>query len=155
MKIVQIMTKTVRTCRETDTLAQAAQLMWDFDVGAVPVVDDSGQVVGIVTDRDACMAAYTQSQPLHGLPVSIAMTKHVVTCRPEDTDIAVTKLMARNKIRRIPVVDEAQRPIGIVSLNDLAIAMARGRTIPSDEIAGTLAAICEHRPIAPIVPEIS
>jgi predicted transcriptional regulator len=85
------------------------------------------------------------------MPVTIAMSKHVVTCRPEDTDVAVAKLMAKNKIRRIPVIDEAQRPIGIVSLNDLAIAMARGRNIPSAEIAGTLAAICEHRQIEPIL----
>lgn len=148
MKIAQMMTSNVKTCRQTDTLDIAARLMWDFDVGAVPVVDDTGQIVGMLTDRDACMAAYTQCQPLHHLVASVAMTKHVVTCRPEDTDVAVAKLMAKNKIRRIPVVDEAQRPIGMVSLNDLALAMARGRELPSSEIAGTLAAICEHRPVS-------
>jgi CBS domain-containing protein len=150
MKIAQLMTRNVKTCRQTATLADAAKLMWDHDIGVVPVVDDFGQVVGIVTDRDACMAAYTQSQPLHCLPCTIAMSKHVVTCRPEDTDAAVAKLMAKNKIRRIPVVDDTQRPIGMVSINDLAITMANGREVPATEVAGTLAAICEHRPAAPI-----
>jgi len=146
MKIAEIMTKNVKTCHQSDTLDVAARLMWECDIGAVPVIDDAGQVVGIVTDRDACMAAYTQCQPLHCLPATIAMTRHVVTCRPEDTDASVAKLMAKNKIRRIPVVDDAKRPIGMLSINDLAIAMAKGRSVPASELAGTLAAICEHRP---------
>ncbi len=150
MKIAQMMTRDVKTCRQTDTLDVAVKLMWDFDIGAVAVVDDLGQLVGIVTDRDACMAAYTQGQPLHCLPCTVAMSNHVVTCRPDDTDVAVAKLMSRNKIRRIPVVDDDQKPIGIVSLSDLALAMAKGRDVPATEVASTLAAICEHRPHAPI-----
>jgi len=150
MRIDQIMTANVKTCRPTDTLDVAAKLMWDHDIGAVVIVDDRGQVIGMVTDRDACMAAFTQHQPLHGLSCTVAMTTHVVTCRPEDTDVAVARLMAKNKIRRLPVIDEAQRPIGLVSLNDLALAMARGSEVPAKEVAGTLAAICEHRPQAPI-----
>ena len=150
MKIAQLMTRNVRTCRQTDTLDVAAKLMWDYDIGVVPVVDDFDQVVGIVTDRDACIAAFMQCQPLHRLPCSVAMSKHVVTCRPEDTDVAVAKLMAKNKIRRVPVIDDAQKPIGIVSLSDLAIAMAKSRDVPATEVAETLAAICEHRPSAPI-----
>lgn len=150
MKIAQMMTKNVKTCRQTETLDVAVKLMWDHDIGAVPIVDDFGQVVGIVTDRDACMAAYTQFQPLHHLTCTVAMSKHVVTCRPEDTDASVAKLMAKNKIRRIPVVDDQQRPTGIVSLSDLALTMAMGREIPAQEVAGTLAAICEHRPVAPV-----
>ncbi|HEY4180891.1 MAG TPA: CBS domain-containing protein [Kofleriaceae bacterium] len=117
-----------------------AKLMWDFDIGVVPVIDDFGQVVGIVTDRDACMAAYTQCQPLHCLPCTIAMSNHVITCRPDDTDVSVAKLMSKNKVRRVPVVDDAQKPIGIVSLNDLAISMAKGREVPATEVAGPIAA---------------
>jgi predicted transcriptional regulator len=80
------------------------------------------------------------------------MSRHVVTCQPEDSDVAVAQLMAKNKIRRIPVVDDAQRPIGIVSLNDFAIAMATGNEVPASEVAGTLAAICARRPLAPRTP---
>jgi len=145
MKIAQMMSENVKTCRPTDTLDMAVRLMWDHDIGAVPIVDEIGQVVGIVTDRDACMAAFMQCQPLHCLPCTVAMSKHVVTCRPDDTDAAVASLMAKNKIRRIPVVDDAQRPIGMLSLNDLATAMMDGRHVLAQEVAGTLAAICEHR----------
>lgn len=150
MRIANIMSKDVKTCRQADMLDHAVKLMWDHDIGVLPVIDDFGQVIGMVTDRDACMATYMQRQPLHCIPVSVAMTKHVVTCRPEDTDFAVTKLMAKHKIRRVPVVDDEQRPIGIVSINDLALAMAKGRDVPASEVAGTLAAISEHRPGGPI-----
>jgi len=144
MEIEQLMTKDVRTCRQTDMLDHAVRLMWDHDIGALPVIDDFGLLIGMVTDRDACIAAFMQRQPLQCVPVSVAMSKHVVTCRSDDTDHAVSRLMAKHKIRRIPVVDDEQRPIGIVSLDDLALAMAKG-AIPSTEVGETLAAICEHR----------
>jgi len=144
-----MMKKHVQHCRPNDTLDHAARLMWDYDIGALPVVDEAGQVIGMVTDRDACMAAYTRGEPLQRIPVSVAMTTHVVTCRPEDTTAAVARLMAMNKIRRVPVVDDQQRPIGLVSINDIAIAMAKGREVPATELAGTLAAICERRSISP------
>ena len=148
MKIAQMMTRDLKQVHRNETLHDAARLMWEHDIGALPVVDDMGQLIGMVTDRDACMAAYTQNQPLSTIPVSVAMTNHIVTCRPEDADIAVAKLMAKHKVRRIPVIDDQQRPIGMVSLNDLAIAMVKGRELPPAEIASTLAAISEHRPSA-------
>jgi CBS domain-containing protein len=117
MNIGQLMTKDLKTCRQTELLDRAVKLMWEHDIGALPVVDDFGLLVGVVTDRDACVAAYMQRQPLHCLPVSVAMSKHVVTCTADDTDEAVARLMAKHKVRRIPVVDEDQRPIGIVSLD--------------------------------------
>lgn len=149
MKIAQLMTKDVKICSQTDMLDAAVRLMWDYDIGVLPVIDDTGQLIGVVTDRDACMAAFMQRQPLHCVPVSVAMTKHPVCCRPDDPDRVVASLMAKHKVRRIPVIDEQQRPIGVVSLNDLAVAMAKGRDIPTNEVANTLAAICEHRAAAP------
>lgn len=145
MQIAKLMTRDIQTCRQTDTLDRAAQLMWDHDIGALAVVDDAGMLIGIVTDRDACMAAFMAHQPLHALQVSIAMNTHVVACRPDDTVRAVAGLMAHHKIRRIPVVNDDQHPIGIVSLNDLALASARGSEVPVSEIAATLASICAHR----------
>src|SRR5690349_728567 len=145
MQIAQLMTRDIQTCRQTDTLDHAAKLMWDHDIGALAVVDDAGMLVGIVTDRDACMAAFMAHQPLHELQVSIAMNTHVVTCRPDDTVRVVAGWMAHHKIRRIPVVNDDQHPIGMVSLNDLALASARGNGIPRSEIADTLASICAHR----------
>jgi len=67
MKVEQIMTRIVHTCSENDTLNRAAQLMWENDCGCVPVIhggNGSGAVVGVVTDRDVCMGAYTQGRLL-------------------------------------------------------------------------------------------
>lgn len=145
MKISELMTRTVQVCRANDTLDRAAQLMWDHDIGVVVVVDEPGQVIGMITDRDICMAAYTCGLPLHDITVDRAMATQVVTCKVDSSDDAVAALMAKHKIRRIPVVDDANHPIGILSLNDLARTMANGRDVPASEVAGTLAAISEHR----------
>ena len=149
MTIAGLMTRTLKHCRSTDSLDRAAQLMWDFDIGALPVVDDRGQLIGMITDRDICMAAYTRGETLPNIPVAHAMTTHVVSCRPDDTIKTAANLMANHKIRRIPVVDDDQRPVGVVSLNDLAIATIEHREMSPLEMAGTLAAICEHRDVSP------
>lgn len=145
MKIVELMTADVKTCRQADTLDVAIELMKRFDIAAVPVVDPLGRLVGIVTDRDACMSAYAQRQPLHWLPCAVAMSHQVVTCRAEDDVTVVAREMAEHKIRHVPVLDDAQRPIGIVSLDDLALAMTAGRGLSAADLAITLAAICEPR----------
>jgi CBS domain-containing protein len=145
MKISELMTRTVQVCRPTDTLDRAAGLMWDHDIGSVPVVDEHGRVIGMITDRDVCMAAYTCGCALHDIAIEVAMSRNVVTCGADDNETAVAEIMAKHKIRRVPVVDEAHRPVGMLSLNDLARTMARGRNVPATAVAGTLAAICEHR----------
>jgi CBS domain-containing protein len=145
MKISELMTRTVQVCRATDSLDCAAGLMWDHDIGVLPVVDGHDRVIGMITDRDVCMAAYTRGVALHDIPVEVAMARNVVTCGADDSHTAVAETMAKHKIRRVPVVDAAHRPIGMLSLNDLARTMARGRDVPATAVAGTLAAICEHR----------
>jgi CBS domain-containing protein len=148
------MTKAVKTCHPGDSGAVAARLMWDFDVGAVPVVDDHDQLIGMITDRDLCMASYHRGAPLHDIPVSEAMNRHVVTCRSDATETEVAQLMAKHRIRRIPIVDDAQRPIGIVSINDLAVAAdgmagsVRGRDVAPQTVTAALAAITGHRATA-------
>jgi CBS domain-containing protein len=145
MRVAQVMSKDVVTCRPGESLARAAQLMWERDIGCVPVIDGDGHVVGIVTDRDACMAAYTRGQPLQALPVDVAMARHVQTCRPDDEVTDVEKRMATAQIRRMPVIDDQGHPVGILSLNDLARAASHKVEITASELASTLAAICSPR----------
>ena len=64
MKVSQLMTKDVATCRADEPVSRAAQIMWDHDCGCVPVVDDAGHIQGMITDRDICMAAFTQGKRL-------------------------------------------------------------------------------------------
>ena len=77
MKIQNLMTRDVRTCRREDVLVEAARIMWENDCGSVPVVDAQRHVVGMITDRDICMAAYTRGQRLADMTVESAMSKTI------------------------------------------------------------------------------
>jgi CBS domain-containing protein len=153
MRIQEIMSKPVVTCRPEDPLNTAAQLMWEHDCGAIPVTED-GQLVGIVTDRDICMAAYTQGKPLSEIPVAHAMATQVFSCNPEEALDAAERLMSEKQIRRVPVVNGDNRPVGILSLNDIARhGASTGRAKGIDrEVTRTLAAIGTPRPRASDAP---
>jgi len=146
MRIKEIMSHPVVICPIGATLDAAARLMWEFDCGNIPVVNDDGQLAGVITDRDVCMAAYTQGRPLAEIAVTTAMSKAVVSARPEDAIESVEHLMRDNQIRRVPIVDADNRPIGMVSMNDLARLPTKGRKSSVDrELVRTLAAICQPR----------
>jgi CBS domain-containing protein len=143
----------VAACRPEETMAAAAQIMWEHDCGVVPVVDPDGRVVGIVTDRDLCMAAYTKGRPLAQMRVGEAMQAPVFCCGEEDSRAAIHATMRRHQVRRIPVTDRDGRLVGIVSLNDLVLDAAAAesgvRTQRISEVVETLSAICRHRePVA-------
>jgi CBS domain-containing protein len=146
MHVQDLMTHLAITCHVNDTLDAAAQKMWDHDCGVLPVVNDEGKVTGMITDRDICMAALTQGRPLHDLLVNLAMAKHVIAVGPDQTLDDVEQLMTQHQIRRLPVVDAANRPLGVVSLNNLAIEAVQPDTRMKDgmsKVAHTLAAVCQ------------
>jgi CBS domain-containing protein len=107
------------TCSSNDTLNAAARHMWERDCGAVPVLD-GGQLVGIITDRDICMAAYTQGRPLTDIRIQDVMARHVHACHPDETLERAASLMAEARVRRLPVIDRERRLVGIISLADIA-----------------------------------
>lgn len=149
MQAQDLMAHPAITCHVNDPLDLAAQRMWDHDCGALPVVNDEGKVTGVITDRDICMAALTQGRPLHDLLVNVAMSKHAITVGPEQTIGEIEQLMARHQIRRLPVIDAEHRPIGVISLNDLALEAVQPDTQMKQgvaKVAQTLAAVCRPRP---------
>jgi len=146
MKISKLMTKDVMTCRTSDTLDHAAQLMWDHDIRCVPVVDERGRIAGMLTDRDVCMAAYTRGAPLRAIAVGATMSAHPATCT-QDAELSVVEAeMGRRQIHRMPVVDDDGHPVGIVSLNDIARASQQRTEVSPSEVAATLAAVFAPRP---------
>jgi CBS domain-containing protein len=150
MNIQEIMSKPVATCRHNDTLNTAAQLMWEHDCGAVPVTGDDGQLIGMITDRDICMATYTRGSAPHEIRVADAMSKQVFSCRANDSLETAEHLMGQKQVRRVPIVDSDNRPVGVLSLNDIAryAASARKKDGLEREVTQTLAAICQPRPRA-------
>jgi len=119
------MNRNVKACRLQDSLNKAAQIMWEEPCGAVPVVDEQSRPVGFLTDRDICMAAYTQGKPLEALRVEMAMSRKVVLCRAEDDLGSAAQLMQQNRTRRIPVINPDGTLVGLLSLDDLACEAAR------------------------------
>lgn len=154
MKVEKIMTLDVKYCTERDTLNRAAQLMWEDDCGFVPVIalDGQARLIGVLTDRDICMAAYTQGKPLFEIPVTSVMAKSPISCRPSDDIGQAESLMKQNRVRRLAVTDEKENLVGVLSINDLALeaeqeakAEKGAPELPENDVAETLAAICEHR----------
>jgi CBS domain-containing protein len=149
MDVEEIMTRNPVTCFADDKLDRAAQLMWEHDVGAIPVIDGYGAVIGMLTDRDACMAAYTQGRALSECSVASAMSQDLEACTPSTSVALAEERMRYRQVRRLPVVENGKL-VGIVSLNDLALAALnrkspKERPISQQEIATTLARISEHR----------
>lgn len=150
MHISDIMTKAVKSCGATDNLQRAAQIMWENDCGIVPVVDSDGRLVGMITDRDICMASYTQGQPLWQIQISSAMATQVHVVHETDRVETAEGLMRRTRVRRVPVIDNDGVLKGILSMSDLAThahrsAGHRSNGVSGDSIMQTLAAICERR----------
>jgi CBS domain-containing protein len=148
MKVQDLMTRNVKKCGPNDTLEQAARSMWEADLGCLPVVDEEGTPVGIITDRDVCMAAYTQGGALRDARVSSAMSRKLITCRPDSSIADVEELMRSAQIRRIPVVDFMGLLVGMVTLADLARhAQSPLHLSTASGLARTLATITERRAI--------
>lgn len=145
MNVEQIMSRPVITCRASDTLNSAAGLMWENDLGALPVVDDDGAIAGMVTDRDVCMATYTSGKSISTICVRDAMSTNAISCMPSDTLGDAELKMAEAQIHRLPIVDSRKRPIGMVSIYDIARATAGLGKRQAIETLGTLTAICAPR----------
>jgi CBS domain-containing protein len=126
------------TCHSDDRATEPARLMWERDCGAVPVVDDAGCVVGMITDRDLCMAAYTRGARLEDIRVGDIMARTAVTCALDDTIESARSKMARAEVRRLPVVDDRGVVCGVLSINDL---IRRHVGNDADAVVATLAAI--------------
>jgi CBS domain-containing protein len=152
MNVDEIMTTAVQTCTADESLNVPAGIMREYDCGVVPVVAVDGSLVGVITDRDICMAALSFGRVLRELNVAQAMTEDVLSCRPDDTIEAAERVMRAGHVRRLPVVADDGRLAGIVSLDDIALSIVRaepdvllaGRSDES-ELARTLAAICRQR----------
>jgi CBS domain-containing protein len=145
--VQKLMTTDVTACTPDDSLNRAAQVMWERDCGVVPVVDADGKLVGVVTDRDLCMACYTRGLPLSALRVGDAMATEPCVCEANDSIGHAVRLMAERQVRRLPVV-EGGRLVGIVALADLArdVRRATGNRLPACvALTHALASISEQR----------
>lgn len=138
--IREIMTTDVRTCRADRSLVCAGTAMHRGDCRFLPVVDDAGRPVAVITDGDICEIGSTDHRPLREILVSEAMSRGVLTCRPEDGVSRVLETMKQHRIRHLPVVDRDGRLAGVVSLTDVILLVeGNGR----DDLASLRPAIVD------------
>ena len=123
MEIRDVMTKDVDLVSTATTLAEAARIMRDDDVGAVPVAEDD-RLVGMLTDRDIVVRAIADGKDPGATPASEAMTEKVLYCFDDQPVEEVAQNMGEQQIRRLLVVTRDKRLVGIVSLGDLSTSGA-------------------------------
>lgn len=147
MKAEELMTRAVLTCSADDSLEQAARIMWESDVGCVVVTNAERKPVGMITDRDIAMAAYTRGVLLREARVASAMADQVRVCFAGTSRTDLEHLMQSAQIRRVPVVDSEGELLGIVALGDIARSSQSSplRMTEVPGVAKTLAQISERR----------
>ena len=158
MKVNDVMTRRVATCRPETNLAEAAALMWQNDCGVLPVLTETGELAGLVTDRDMCIALGTKDvQPSH-LSVGAILRDHTLVCKSSDSIQTALHTMSEGKVRRLPVVGDNAQLVGILSMDDVVLNAERGTAkvgsvISSAAVVKTLQAIYarDNQPIAEAV----
>jgi CBS domain-containing protein len=122
MKVREVMTTDVECCDPGADLASAAMVMWRRNCGVVPVLaSDTCKVVGVITDRDICIAVATRHRRAGEISVAEACSRTVHVCGPDDDIDSAMETMRAHQVRRLPVVGEDGRIVGIVSLYDLLV----------------------------------
>jgi CBS domain-containing protein len=143
------MTSAARSCEPQASLTAAAALMWENDCGTLPVVEDGGRVVGMITDRDICFGAAMKNRAPSEIAVGEVITGEVYSCAPDDDVREALETMRRERVRRLPVVGADGTLCGIVSMNDVVLRAeekSKGKTRgPSyADVVQTYKAICAH-----------
>jgi CBS domain-containing protein len=132
----EFMTKRVASVHPATSVERAARLMEECDCGALPVVGDNGVLVGMVTDRDITVRIVARGRDVRHAIVADCMTERVFACYANESIAECMRQMARHQVRRLPIVDERGRLVGILAQGDLARHMAR-HPVPEERRALT------------------
>ena len=149
VNVAELMSRPAVACSAVDNLSDAAQLMWDHDCGLVLVTDDRQHLVGVITDRDICMATYTRGRAPASIAVSEVMARDVASVPVSASVEDAAQIMAERQVRRLPVLSADEELVGVIAINDLVDDVWR-RSAPARyaRIVNTLAAIGRHRDLA-------
>jgi len=144
MKVKEIMTTEPKAIWLTESLADAAQLMWENDCGVLPVIKDGRKVVGLITDRDVCMATASRQVNPTEISVEEVITGQVYSVSPEDDVVHALQAMQEHKIRRLPVVTAEGELQGILSMNDIVLKAGESNGIDYSDVIRTYQSIGQH-----------
>jgi CBS domain-containing protein len=144
MKVKDVMMRTAARCRPDTNLGAAVELMWTRNCGILPVVDAQDKLIGVITDRDICIALGTRSRLPGDIAVKDVASSHVYWCKSEDDVRSTLQIMAASKVRRLPVVNASGALEGILSMDDVVLhaeAGNRASELPAEDVVKTLKAV--------------
>lgn len=121
MQIIEVMTRQVQTCQSSDPVDKAAKIMAQNNVGSVPITDEAGRLTGIMTDRDIVLRGVAEGKDMKMTTCGELMTGEVKCCEPHTDVHEAANMLAQHQIRRLPVVDNQGRLVGICAIGDLAV----------------------------------
>ena len=155
MRVVEVMMGTPYYCSPETNLGIATELMWKGNCGFLPVVGEEGKIVGVLTDRDICVALGTRNRPAGELTAAEVMTQKVYSCAPEDEIHIAMRVMREGRVRRLPVVSREGKLVGVVSIDDVLVraeplSLGRVAELSSEEVVRTFQAI-NTRPVPQVV----
>ena len=146
MLVKDLMTRNVSSCRPENNLAELAEVMWNKRCGALPVLDGAGKVVGVITDRDICIALGTRNLRASDVLVRDVSPPKYFSCSPDNNVRDALRTMATQEVGPLPVVDDAGQLLGILSIDDIIFRAGGGRSGISDcEFIDTMMALREER----------
>lgn len=152
MQVKEIMTSDVAHCGPQSALAEAAMIMWHKDCGSVPVVNHEGKAIGIVTDRDICMALVTRNRAASQISVGEVIGGLVRVCSPDDDVETALATMQHAQVRRLPVVDRDGTLRGILSISDALRYTGKNekkqKRVSRKKVLQTLRAISQSQTVA-------
>ena len=150
MKVKEVMTATPYYCQPEMNLGSATELMWNANCGFLPVEGTDGKVVGVVTDRDICVALGTRNRLAGDVTVGEVMSGKLYSCDPEDDIHVALQTMKEGTVRRLPVIAKNSTLAGVVSTDDILLraeptSMGRHPELSTDEVVRTYRAITRRQ----------
>jgi CBS-domain-containing membrane protein len=151
VKVADMMTRNPAYCSPDTNLAAAVEILWNRNCGILPIVDSSEKLIGLVTDRDICVAVGTRNRLPSEISVNEVTSGNVITCKADDDVRTALATMAKAKVRRLPVVDSARKLQGILSLDDVVLhtdprGARKDSEATAEEVVNTLRTVYRPQP---------
>jgi predicted transcriptional regulator len=150
MKVKDIMMGTPYYCQLETNLGSATELMWNANCGFLPVESVDGKVIGVITDRDICIALGTKNRPAGEITVAEVMTGKLYSCSPDDDIHMALQTLRKATVRRLPVVAQNGTLVGVLSMDDILLraepsSVGKEPELSSDEVVRTFQSITQRR----------
>jgi CBS domain-containing protein len=152
MKVTDVMAKPPAYCSPETNLAAAVEILWRQNCGILPIVDSKEKVVGLITDRDICVALGTRNRLPSDMTVSEVASGKVIACKPDDDLRGALATMAQAKVRRLPVIEAGGKLQGILSIDDVVLRTETGilkkdSELSFEDVVNTLKIVYAPKPL--------